>query len=265
VVVTLLWAGDATNTVDYTRSAESLTIPAGSLFASLTVTGLDDGDDEPDELVSVAVDSVTGGVELGDQLADITIVDDDAAEPGLEITGFDVQRGASQRSFIRYIGLSFSSPDGLAELLATIGDGDPNNDRIRLTHHDLDGLNPADVPLSASQLSAIDNAIEVDFGVGGITGTPTSNAGDGYYEIELDLDGDGGFDALRRFHRLLGDMNGNGIVNSLDVDIVNAALGQSGINHNADVNGDGVVNQIDRVLARRSLGRRLNGGLPLDD
>jgi hypothetical protein len=32
-----------------------------------------------------------------------------------------------------------------------------------------------------------------------------------------------------------------------------------------DVNGDGVVNQIDRSLTRRSLGRKLTGGLSIDD
>jgi hypothetical protein len=133
-----------------------------------------------------------------------------------------------------------------------------------MTRRELDGTGGTGFSLS-DLLDAVDTAIEFDFGALGITGAPNTNAGDGYYEIDIDLDGDGTFDATRRFFRLLGDANGSGLVDELDVMIVNAALGQAGANLEGDMNGDGVVNQIDRILVRRALGRRLSGGLSLDD
>jgi hypothetical protein len=63
----------------------------------------------------------------------------------------------------------------------------------------------------------------------------------------------------------LGDTNGDGKVTDFDVTFVNTQLGMSGGPLDGDVNGDGVVNQIDRSLTRRSLGRKLTGGLSIDD
>ena len=43
----------------------------------------------------------------------------------------------------------------------------------------------------------------------GIGGDAGSNAGDGYYDLALDLDGSGAFATERHFFRLLGDGNGD--------------------------------------------------------
>ena len=64
---------------------------------------------------------------------------------------------------------------------------------------------------------------------------------------------------------LLGDTNGDRVVNSLDENNVVQALGTSGTNLNADVDGDGRVDSTDRKIVRRQLGNFLAAGLPLDD
>src|SRR5262249_11240937 len=110
----------------------------------------------------------------------------------------------------------------------------------------------------------IDQVIEFDFGPGGITGDPLGTAGDGYYEVQLDLDGNGSFETTRRFYRLLGDVNGGQKVDAAANNLIMAPLGSSGTHLDADVTGDGVVSALDRTIARRSRGRHLTGGLSLD-
>lgn len=54
-----------------------------------------------------------------------------------------------------------------------------------------------------------------------------------------------------------GDVNGDGVVNCVDLDTVKASfgkkLGQPGFNPNADVNGDGVVNVLDLSIVARQV------------
>ena len=54
-----------------------------------------------------------------------------------------------------------------------------------------------------------------------------------------------------------GDVNGDGVVNCVDLDVVKASfgkkLGQPGFNPNADVNGDGVVNVLDLSIVARQV------------
>ncbi|HEX8203847.1 MAG TPA: dockerin type I domain-containing protein [Isosphaeraceae bacterium] len=164
---------------------------------------------------------------------------------------------------MRSAGLTFGQATGLAELVASVNDADATNDRIRLVFRGLDGSANVGVSL-AGRLTALDAALEVDFGAAGITGNATSTAGDGYYEFWLDLDGDGMFDAVRRFHRLLGDGDGSGQVDDADAQAISLALGQAGAGLAADVNGDGYVTAADRTLARRQAGRKLTGGLAID-
>jgi hypothetical protein len=78
VTVTLGFTGTATNATDYTISATTILIPAGSLSDSVTVTAVQDALDEPDETVIVDIASVTNGTEPIVQQQTITITDDDA-------------------------------------------------------------------------------------------------------------------------------------------------------------------------------------------
>ena len=79
--VTVNLASDGTATgggTDFTASAASILIPAGSLSATGTITAVADALDEAAETVIIDVSSVTNGSENGTQQVTVTITDDDA-------------------------------------------------------------------------------------------------------------------------------------------------------------------------------------------
>ncbi len=81
------------------------------------------------------------------------------------------------------------------------------------------------VSLANANVSVIDHAIEIDFGSGGIGGNPNTTAANGYYELDVVLPN--GQTAIDHFYRLLGDVNGDGIVDQNDLNEIAAARGQS--------------------------------------
>lgn len=174
----------------------------------------------------------------------------------IELTGLDVQQGQTQRSYIRYVDLVFEDAAAMLSDLA-----DPS--RVRLTRYDLAGNNPVLMSLAAAGLSVANGKLTFDFGEQGITGNRNTTDGDGYYNIEVDLDGDGSFDAVKRFYRLLGDVDGNRAVDDIDANLI--LLNFGGPNYEYDANGDGAVNSLDRTLAVRSKNRQLTGLFDLDD
>ena len=173
-----------------------------------------------------------------------------------ELVSFDVQRGAAQRSFIRYVDLVFESAAGLSQLIS--------EGRFALSRSNLGGTTPVNVSLSG-KLKLNGNRVTVDFGTNGIGGNRNSATGNGYYRLNVDTDRDGAKETQRSFYRLLGDTNGDRTVNSTDVNNVNRDQGRRGSNLRSDVNGDGVVNSTDKTLVRGQLGRTLAWHLALDD
>jgi hypothetical protein len=178
-----------------------------------------------------------------------------AVENVNELVSFDVQRGASQRSYVRYVDFLFESGDGLAQLVA--------EGRLRLTRMSLGGAGGTNVNL-AGKIVIVGNRITVNFGKQGIGGDRNSAQGNGYYRFALDTDDDGVRESYQHFYRLLGDTNGDRIVNWLDTQAINAAFGQKG-KRDADVNGDWVVNSRDREIVKKQRGKSLSAALPLDD
>ncbi|WP_339948259.1 DUF4347 domain-containing protein [uncultured Albimonas sp.] len=77
VTAVLLIGGDATPGVDYTLSSTSITIPAGSLTGTVTLSVIDDAIDEFDQVVTIDVDSVANASDDGHQQTGFTIVDDE--------------------------------------------------------------------------------------------------------------------------------------------------------------------------------------------
>ena len=78
VSVNLGFSGTATGAgVDYTASNTSITISAGSLSGSVTVTAVDDSQTESDETIVVSILSVIYAVIGNPNQATTTIVDDD--------------------------------------------------------------------------------------------------------------------------------------------------------------------------------------------
>jgi autotransporter-associated beta strand protein len=177
-----------------------------------------------------------------------------------EVTGINIGQGLSQRSFVRYLDIVFDRSDDLLDLV-----NDNLSTRLRVTRKGLNGSDSIPVALPAiTSGNIIGSAIRIDFGANGITGSRTTNVGDGYYQIEVDADDDsvGTFESSNHFHRLLGDVTGNGSVNSADKSQLLAGTG--GVSEN-DVNGDGVVNISDTLLLSRAVNRTLNGSLTLND
>jgi len=185
-----------------------------------------------------------------------------APPASLAVTSFGVQHGLTERSFVRYVDLGFNQTGPTLQSLIDGG-------KIRLIQHPLTGPTAADpaVPLG-SYLHALDHAIELDFGPGGLGNAASSTSADGYYEVQLDLDGaahaDGTpiFGRSEFFYRLLGDVTGDHVVDNLDLAQISAALGTA--NPESDVNGQGVVNAYSRTLATRAKGHRLAGSPHLD-
>ncbi|MFO0847615.1 MAG: Ig-like domain-containing protein [Gemmataceae bacterium] len=171
-----------------------------------------------------------------------------------EAVGFGVQNGQAQRSYIRYLSLTLDSAQTARALLQA--------GRVRLVRYDLSGNNPVSVPVGT--LSVAGNVLTIDFGVYGIGGNRNSNVGDGYYRLEVDLDGDGAFETGRSFYRLLGDTNGDRKVDDADTTSIDAAIRGGVYVGDFDLNGDGVVDATDRLLALRHRGRFLAPWLPLD-
>ncbi len=136
-----------------------------------------------------------------------------------------------------------------------------SNNRLPLTRNYLNGDNGTVTAFPTSTVSG--NQIQLDFGVQGIGGNRGTNTGDGYYELGIDMDGNGSFESKKYFHRLLGDVNGDGVVSAADKSQVLAAQGTTSVE--ADVNGDGFVNVADTTLVTRAFGRKLKGGLFRDD
>ena len=175
------------------------------------------------------------------------------APASLQPTALLVQNGEAERSYIRYVDLMFNENVGLSSLIS--------NGDIQLIQHNLNGGGGTSVSLN-NVLHVVDHAIELDFGAAGLGGNPNTNAGDGYYELDVNLDG-----MVDRFffYRLLGDVNGDAAVTQADVQAIGNSLGMSGPYIGTDVNGSGSVDAFDLVLARRAVGRRLASGLKLSD
>jgi hypothetical protein len=102
VDINLTFAGSATEGTgnDYSTSSSLITILAGTLSNSITLTGLDDSLDEGTETVIVDIDSVTNGTDAGGtQQVTANITDDDVSEVIITPISLDVAEGGATGSY----------------------------------------------------------------------------------------------------------------------------------------------------------------------
>lgn len=240
---------------------------SGTNTASLVFQGITDGTQHSYRFFSIGRDSESN-IESAPRRSQDVIQTDTFADEGLQATGIDVARGAAQRSFVRELDILFSSETGLASML------DPGRIVLERFAIDATDVTPGTgVAISDFTAERVSDRIRLDFGADGITDAPDSDAGDGFYRVLLDVDGDGDFidgaDANFEFHRLLGDADGDGAVTMLDADLVLGQIGQSGTNLEGDMNGDRNVDFTDyfHALDQAALNRQLASGLKdeLDD
>jgi hypothetical protein len=176
-----------------------------------------------------------------------------------DVTGLDISRGLTQRSYLRYIDLTLANST-LATALAS------NLSRLQLTKSSLTGAGASNVAIPTTVVSVVGNQLKLDFGAAGLGASRNSNAGDGYYTLGVDLNNDGVYETKFFFYRLFGDVNGDRIVDATDESLVTANANTTvPYNANNDPNGDGVVNGSDVTYVRRALGRQLGSGLLITD
>jgi hypothetical protein len=174
----------------------------------------------------------------------------------LSLQGFDgltVQNGSAGRSYVRYVTLNFGTSQGLAEIASSLTTA---TSRVRLVFAGTTGTQSINKSLT-SLVTVVGNTLRIDFGVNGVGGDRNSSMGDGVYRLRVDLDGDGTLESTRNFHRLFGDIDGNGVVNDADIAIVQGAQSQTGLNLVTDLNGDGVVDLTDLNNVKRRKGSKV--------
>ena len=226
---------------------------------------------------SIATDNVghAEGVPATADATTLTVLPTGATPP--RITSTVVQNGRPQRSYLDQLQFDFSEEVNLAALIAN----GSITSAVTLTnlgvHADTDPDQP--VSLAASQFryefDANAGISRLTWSLESFVGTNASLA-DGFYRLTLDadmlrdsdgnpLDGDGngtgGDDFVLSFHRLEGDADGNMVVNSGDMDLVNAALGaipsSANWNANADLDRDDRITVRDRLLVARATGHEI--------
>ncbi len=216
---------------------------------------------------SVGIDT-NNNVELPPATFDATVSANFSAPLTLQYTGLTIQGGLVERSFIQTVDVRFNLSGTVVNNLAATGSP------VHLIQYPLnwDGHSVGvEVLRTAIQLSAVDHVLHFDFGqygLGGVARGANFNnyyaqmaAGDGYYEIAIDLNGNGTYEESEKYHfyRLLGDLNGDHSVDQADINLLANPNGQF-----VDVNGDGSVNVYDNALISRQKGKKLANGLRLD-
>lgn len=231
---------------------------AGVFTATVTYQGLADGNSHTYRFYSVGVDT-SGNVEDVPTSGDVVVTHTFAAPAQLTATGIDVQLGATERSFVQYVDVLFSDA---AELAAWLNAGGASKVQVEKFAIDANDVVPGTGAIVGGySMAAVGNHLRINFDANGLGGSRTTNAGDGFYRVRLDQNGNSSFadgsDAEFEFFRLFGDASGNGVVDSADTAIVNGMLGRTGPNLDGDITGDGVVNVLDKALVARQQGRKL--------
>jgi Ca2+-binding RTX toxin-like protein len=253
--------------------------PGGISTGTLAYQALADSAPHTYRFFSIGTD-FAGNVEPAPTGAGGTIVSQSFATPAaLAATAFSVQHGSASRSYIRYLDLTFNETDAQAggAISASITQPALQSGQIQLIQHRQVTVGGYTVPaisgepagadapvdLTQAKLTVIDHLIEIDFGAGGLGGSPASIAADGYYELVWKTSSNQVL-ADDFFYRMLGDVNGDHSVDTTDISLITADLGKAAPNLATDVDGNGSVNATDRILATKAKGHKLVSGLHLD-
>ena len=124
VTINLGFSGTATNGTDYTPSASSIAISAGSLSGSITLSGISDSLSESNESIIVDIASVTNGTKTGTQQVTATIIDQALENRAPGISSFSYQP---------------ATPKAGETVTFTVAAGDPEGDTLATTYNYNDG------------------------------------------------------------------------------------------------------------------------------
>ncbi|QDS94826.1 hypothetical protein FF011L_36080 [Roseimaritima multifibrata] len=226
------------------------TIPGGAAMVDETIKFAvpQDGVIRPYRFFSIGTDHL-GNREGGNSLldgdpgpeGDVLLSDIVLEEPSAAVvTGFDVNNGLENRSSVHSADILFNDENFIDQLLESLNDEDSSNDRIRIERLDLNGNSiepPVYLPVTAVQDGL---TLRLQFGATGIQEN-------GVYAIRLDMDDDADneWDDELQFHRLKGDINGDGAVDTSDLLKARLAYRNSALHADADVDGNGMVDAFD--------------------
>ncbi len=241
---------------------------SGIVHATIPYQGLTDGTQHTYAFYSIGIDG-TGNTQSGPTTPNLTLTETFATAAQLQTTSLIVEDGAVERSYIRYLQVGFNESDTQSggELTQIVNSLKTASPEIQLYQYDLndDASSKTPVSLAGVNVSVIDHAIELDFGANGLGGSPNTTTADGYYELDIKLPN--GATAIHNFYRMLGDVTGDGTVDSNDLNEIAAEINLSNPTGlaplGADVNGDGTVSALDLTLATRAKGHKLKSGLSL--
>jgi hypothetical protein len=242
----------------------------GNYHSTMVYQGLTDGQSHSYSFYSIGLDSA-GNVQATPSAPNVTFANEVFASPGqLQVTGFTVEHGSPSRSFIRYLDIAFNESDaqsggGLSSIVNSMATSSPD---ILIYQYDLNGDASSKAPVALSsptKFTVIDHAIEIDFGSGGIGGNPNTTTADGYYAVDIKLPNNQ--TSVHHFDRLLGDVNGDGIVDQNDLNEIAAEINEMSPTGwtplSADVTGSGAITAFDMTIATRAKNHKLGTGLSL--
>jgi hypothetical protein len=238
----------------------------GVFEASIPYQAIIDGQTHSYRFYSIGQDIVGNREGIAGAESDVLVEANFVAQDVPEISHLDVQKGVTQRSYVRYLDVLFSGEGGLDELVQSVNDPVIGNERIRLRNLGLDGSSGGTSIDLEGVIQVLGRDLAFDFGSQGIGGDPNLPSGNGYYELGFDLNDDGEFtdDETVNFYRLLGDTNRDRVVDFSDYMAVMSAYGAQGSN-NADLNGDGRVDYSDLWHVYLQLNTAIPGTLEIDD
>ncbi|MFO1001424.1 MAG: fibrinogen-like YCDxxxxGGGW domain-containing protein [Planctomycetaceae bacterium] len=233
-------------------SANGVLLGSGNYSGQILFQGVLDGTSHTYRFYSRGRDGA-GNVEAAPVSGDVSVTYSFAAA-GLAATAIDVQNGLRQRSYVRYLDVLFSSATGVDAML--------NAGRVKVERFAIDAASvtpETGVNVPGAVLAQNGNRLRLDFGSTGLGGL--RQAGNGFYRILLDMDGNGSFadagDNAFEFHRLFGDANGDAKVDIADTDLVTSQIGRTGSNLDGDLDGNNAVNSTDRLYTTQQRGKKL--------
>lgn len=154
VSLNIAFDGEAAEGSDYVASTTALSIPTGAISASLTLTGLDDAIDEPDEGLVAMLAGGTGAT-VGDAgMVSAAIIDDDGT-PSVGLSVNDARIPENAGATIVTATLSNASAQAVTVDLVTGGGGTDGTD-YNLT--DISLIIPAGMTSVSTTLTGIDDA-----------------------------------------------------------------------------------------------------------
>ena len=162
-----------------------------------------------------------------------------------------------QRSFIRFVDITFSDPSVAAIVAADAS-------LVSINWYGIDGTLVGDYTQPLTLTDRGGGTLRFDFGVNGIgdgtSGSKGSIAANGIYQINFSLASNGFADTSIRFYRLLGDTNDDGRVDATDVNGVMACITDGTYDYDHDTDFNNLINASDRFYTLIDNGKAVTGG-----